>query len=165
MWTTERQNRHQLERDRAAADRDYAWRADEHFRPYVDQLLAATRTINEACAAWATNIGDMVTLDQCVDHLACSAMTRDVASSATQMREKAVEYYAALRVQEQLTQQMPRAGEPLRPDVGRRVAEAHDRASDVRDEVLGATLDVRNAVNRLTAELEARQRGAARSTS
>ena len=156
---TEKAHRHQIERDFASADREYAWRAEEHFRPYIDRILSASRAINQAATTWAADIGDIPELDQCIDHLASSAMTRAVASAETEMRMQAIAFQSALGLQIQLSDMMPRGGGLLRPDVGEQVVAANTEASAIRDAVFAATLGVRNQVNALVAGLESRQRG------
>src|ERR1017187_5601850 len=86
----DRQQRHEVARDAAAAGREYAWRADEHFRPYLYDVLAAARVINEAASAHASDVGDIGALDRLLDRLESSPLTRDVAVSGSEMRSRAV---------------------------------------------------------------------------
>lgn len=155
----DRQQRHEVARDAAAAGREYAWRADEHFRPYLYDVLAAARVINEAASAHASDVGDIGALDRLLDRLESSPLTRDVAVSGSEMRSRAVDYRTARQMLETLNQQMPREGGPLRPDVGAEVVKQADEVGAIRDDVLAATMATREAVKRVVVKLEAQQRG------
>ena len=155
----ERQQRHEVARDAAAACREYARRADEHFRPYLYDVLAAARVVNQAAAANLSDVGDIGALDRLLDRLESSLVTREVAAAGAEMRSKTVDYRAARQMLETLNQQMPRDGGPLRPDIGAEVVNHGDRVGAIRDEVFATTMATREAVKRVVVTLEAQQRG------
>lgn len=160
MITTDRQAKHQAARESASVARDYARRADEHYRPHFDTVLAAARKINYACVRRSTDLGDIDALDRCIDHLECSPLTRPLAFAATDLRSAAVEYRRLLRTQRMLSEPMPRAasGAPLNPQAGEAVVEHTETLlQPAVDAAVASTHDVREAVKAVVAQLEADQ--------
>jgi len=160
LLANRQQNKHQAARDEAAAARDYARRADEHYRPHFDTVLVASRSINYACARHSKDLGDVDALDRCIDHLECSPLTRPVAFAATEMRNAAVQFRSELETQDMLNQQMPAQGSggPLNPTAGTALVEhSNSQLEPAKDAALGSCLAVRNAVKAAVASLEAQQ--------
>lgn len=161
LRAADRTHTHQFSRDKAAARIEYVWRKQAQLQPTLDGIVAAARRAIEACVNPDHDMtdSDIKELDATVDRLDTSALTREVAEVATEMRRGVVQYQAQMRLLLQLHEQMPTAGGPLRPDVGQQVARAGDQAEKFKDRVLSGAFETREAVKRLTAKLDAEQRG------
>ncbi|MGH3610020.1 MAG: hypothetical protein ACRDRD_18320 [Pseudonocardiaceae bacterium] len=123
--------------------------------------MAATRKANEACVNPDHDLAldDIKELDAVIDRLETSALTREVVKAATEMRVGVAQDQGQSPFVRQLREQMPTQGEPLRPDVGRQVVAAAEQADKYKDRVLASAFDTRESVKRLTAQLDAQQRG------
>jgi hypothetical protein len=160
MIATDRQAKQQAVREDVAATRDYARRADEHYRPHFDTVLAAARSINLACQERSADLGDIDALDRCIDHLECSPLTRPVAFAATDLRNAALGYRTELQTQRVLHDQMPAPGlgHSLNPKAGQAIVEHSEKQLEpARDAALAATYTVREAVKAVVARLETDQ--------
>lgn len=154
-------NAHQVAREHAAAARDFAWRKQADMQPTLDAVIRATRQANAACVNPDRHVSDddLANLDATIDRLETSELTREIAAAATEMRIKLVQFEPAERQLKQLVESMPRSGEPLRPDIGAQIVAASERTEQLKDQVLAAVHDTREAVKRMTARFEREQRG------
>ena len=94
-------------------------------------------------------MGNIDALDESIDRLETAPLTRRAAAAAVEMRIKMAQYEAALRSLAQLQEQMPHGGDPLRPDIGGRIARLGDEMQGVRDGMLRAAYETRQAVHDL----------------
>ena len=147
-WMSRREEVRTLERERRAARRDWAWRAEEEFRPYLYELLKAARKVS-AVNTGGKDVGNIDALDESIDRLETAPLTRRAAAAAVEMRIKMAQYEAALRSLAQLQEQMSHGGDPLRPDIGERIGRLGDETQGVRDGMLRAAYETRQAVHDL----------------
>jgi hypothetical protein len=145
----------------ATASAAYAQRTEEFLRQSFDDVLAAARAIITACNALSDDIGDIASLDRCIDRFESSPVTADLARVCVDMRVLAVQYRAALQGQRRLMEGMPRDGGALDPQRGAQVASHGERLAELGDRTKDATATVREAVRLVIQELGARQQIAA----
>jgi hypothetical protein len=141
----------------ATASAGYAQRSEEYLRPSFDDVLAAARGITTACNALTTDIGDIPTLDRCIDRFESSPLTEDLARACVEMRILAVQYGAALREQQRLIAGMPRDGAPLDPHQGAQVVSHGERLEELIDRTKAVCSEVREAVRLVVQELGVQQ--------
>jgi hypothetical protein len=158
--TTERQIQAQAERESAAAGREYARRADDHFRPYFDEIMVAARRIHNACRDDSADIGDINALDACIDHLESSALTRPVAAAGIDLRRAALDYVSQLGLRTVIADQMPAqgSGAPLNEDAGNRLVDhVQNELQPAKDRLFVAVQATFDAVKAAVAQLVAMQ--------
>ena len=147
----------QRELTSATASAGYAQRTEEFLRPSFDDVLAGARAITTACNAYSDNIGDIATLDRCIDRFESSPVTTDLARVCVEMRVLAVEYRAVLQGQQRLMEGMPRDGAPLDPHRGAQVVRHGQQLEELVDRTKNASAAVREAVRLVIQELGAQQ--------
>lgn len=158
--TTERQIQAQADRESAAAGREYARRADDHFRPYFDQIMVAARRIHNACRDDSDDVGDINGLDVCIDHLESSALTRPVAAAGIDLRRAALDYVSQLGLRAVISDQMPKQGSggPLNEDAGNRLVDhVQNQLDPAREHAFAAVQATFDAVKAVVAKLVAMQ--------
>jgi hypothetical protein len=160
MLTVERQNRQQLRRDAASARREYAWRAEEHFRPYLYDALAFARSATTAANQTSADVGDVEALDRCIDRCSSSPLTAAVADACGELRVLAVRFRAAVQLRHRLVAEQERVAHgPLDPHHGRQVASHGEDVQALADRVRAECAAVRIAVCQVVAQLQLEQGG------